>query len=233
MNGSFFDTYPDFVTSTAGAWPRLKARYDCLIAAQRQHIVGKRIIDLGAHNGRWAGAALKAGARHVICLEGRRDLAETGKRLFEQYEIGPECYQWHVGDCLEQLRNNKFKCDTVFVFGIFYHIHNHTDWALEIYNTGANVVIVDTSICKNRDNIILYKTEDADVHLNTPFSTGHDTRAVVGIPSKTFVRFIFRQFGYTVTEIDWSRYLDQPVDKTLGDYVNGRRATFICQLAGA
>ena len=68
----FFDHYPAFYTSPVSANPnRLHQRYRAIIESNRDALTGAKVLDVGAHDGRWAFAALHAGAKHVTMIEPR------------------------------------------------------------------------------------------------------------------------------------------------------------------
>ena len=64
---NFFSDHPRFfVTSEIGTEPeRLNRCHDVLIERNAELIRGRRILDIGSHDGRWSFAALKAGAKYV------------------------------------------------------------------------------------------------------------------------------------------------------------------------
>jgi len=79
-SGNFFDRFPRLrTTSTTDVrGERLEYRYRALIERNGELIRGKRVLDLGSHDGRWMLAALDAGARHVVGIEGRQQLIGQG-----------------------------------------------------------------------------------------------------------------------------------------------------------
>ncbi len=91
MFEKFFERYPEF-QKTSAVMPdfgRLNARYNALIKRHRDILAGTRVLDLGAHDGRWTFAALKGGAAHVVGVEGRAYLVHNAKRTFDRYGVDP------------------------------------------------------------------------------------------------------------------------------------------------
>ena len=72
----FCDLYPRFLetSETAPAASRLNARWRAIIGWNEAILAGRRVVDLGCHDGRWSFAALKAGAAHVTGIEARPHL---------------------------------------------------------------------------------------------------------------------------------------------------------------
>src|SRR5438067_448859 len=85
----FFTSYPNFLkTSEQGAHlDRLNARHVALIATNKAHIEGKRVLDLASHDGRWSFAALQAGASYVHGIEAREHLVENSEINFSLYGV--------------------------------------------------------------------------------------------------------------------------------------------------
>src|SRR5262249_52560988 len=75
-------------TSKTGLVPeRLNKRYRVLIDNNRDLIVGKRILDLASHDGRWSLAALDLQAAHVTGIEARAHLVENAQANCLAYGI--------------------------------------------------------------------------------------------------------------------------------------------------
>ncbi len=116
----FFDTYDRF-SRTANVGPpasadRLKYRYEMLFKGREDLFRGKRVIDLGAHDGRWSFCALKAGANFVLGLEARRESIAEGLRNFEHYGVPADSYEFRIGDAFDLLQgldanNPRYKFD--------------------------------------------------------------------------------------------------------------------------
>ena len=226
---SFFDDYPDFYET--GYQPtRLGARYEAIIQNGQPYLEGKTVVDLGAHNGRWSFAALHAGAKKVISIEGRRDMSEAEDRIFKKLGVQADRYSLRVGDGLEVLNRLGAACDTVLLLGIYYHVHNHLDWVKAIRGTGADNVIIDTEITPSdpADRIVRFKFEDTENLMSTPFESFPGFgKGIVGHPSRAFVNYSFAAYGFACKEVDWRPLLEKWGTKGMEDYAEDRRATFV------
>ena len=235
MHRGFFDHYPRFYDSgIATRGQRLNARYDCLIARHLEHIEGRTILDVGSHDGRWSFAALTAGARNVVGIEPRAELVDVAERNLRAYGFDA---QFHAGDALETIRSDKPKVDTVFLFGVLYHVNYHVSLLRELWETHATSVIVDTWVAPNYGEApygrnLSFQAERLDWIGNgaNEIYPGAGV-AIVGHPSRQAVRFFFRQFGFTIKEVPWRPYLRKWGREGLGDYVTGKRATFLATRA--
>jgi hypothetical protein len=229
---SFFDDYELFYESTGRHSERLGARYDCLIRDLGHLVRGRTIIDLGSHDGRWSFAAVKAGAAHVLGIEPRADLVELAKRNFAAYGVPQSSYEFVCGDALEVLTSRQPRAETVFVFGVFYHISRHVDWAMQIVKTGARAIIIDTQItpCDGPfDHVVRYFPEATNELINATEEVAEGAGiAIVGHPSRGFISLLFRSTDYKLQEVDWTPYLDRwGRGRALGDYAEGKRSTFV------
>jgi hypothetical protein len=234
----FFDAYPRFYeTGNTPAGARLNARYEALIERHLDFIAGKTILDIGSHDGRWGFAALQAGAKHVIGIEPRAELVENAIATFGGYGIQSGRFAFVVGDALAKLRDNAIRVDTVFLFGILYHVYYHIDLIAALAGTGTEAIIVDTQLAPDGPegpyaNAVSFWAEETQ-----PISQGAleaypgAGRALVGIPSRAAVRLFFRVFGFAITEVDWKSYLAKWVaaGPGLADYAAGERGTFLAR----
>lgn len=230
----FFDSHPVFYqTGNTPAGPRLNARYDCLIGENLAHIRGRRVLDLGSHDGRWSFAALASGASHVIGIEPRRELVKAAERNLLESGIPRERFEFHVGDALETIIRLGPDVDTVFVFGVLYHVHYHVALVRELWKTGASIVLVDTHVIRDGEDagsprVVRFLTERVD-----SISTAADEifpgagTAIIGHPSRAFVRFLFESFQFDVSELPWQPHLARWGTKGLKDYAEGSRSTFV------
>lgn len=230
-SNQFFDQYPLFY-ETGATSIRHGARYECMITDQLEHIEGKSIIDLGSHDGRWSFAAAKNGASKILGFEGRQELVDLSRRNFSTYGVSGAQYEFIVGDALNLMRaHNAWQPDTVFVFGIFYHIHNHVDWISAIHDLNPKSIIIDTGLtpCEGEfDNVVRFKVEDVGSIMSTPFSaTSGSSFAFAGHPSRAFIRSCLRVYGYDCHEVNWEKYLLKYGSKGLEDYAEDKRGTFI------
>ena len=91
----FFDDHPEFLetSDTATSKGRLNMRHLGMIEANADVLRGRSVVDIASHDGRWSYAALEAGARSVIGVEGRMRMVKRARATFEgagqgQYTAG-------------------------------------------------------------------------------------------------------------------------------------------------
>jgi predicted nicotinamide N-methyase len=89
MTRRFFDEYERFyrTSDTSPAPERLDFRYHLIIEQNQRLLTGKRVVEIASHDGRWAFAAIKAGARYVRGVEPRQRLVDNAFDTFSSYGI--------------------------------------------------------------------------------------------------------------------------------------------------
>ena len=102
----FCDLYPRFLetTETVPSRSRLNARWRAIIGWNEAIFAGRRIVDLGCHDGRWGFAALMAGAAHLVGIEARAHLANKASENLGHYGIPASRYDIVTGDAIETLK---------------------------------------------------------------------------------------------------------------------------------
>ncbi|MDA9981483.1 class I SAM-dependent methyltransferase [Gammaproteobacteria bacterium] len=99
-----------------------------------------------SYDGRWAFAAIDAGATHVTCIEFEEQFAARIRENFELYG-DVSSYDVYVGDVHERIRefpNDHF--DVVLCLGFFYHTSQHVTLAQEMCRVSKKHIILDTRL---------------------------------------------------------------------------------------
>ncbi len=223
---NFFDQYDKFYgTSRIGINPnRMNSRYRAIIEPHLDVLRDRRVLDLGSHDGRWAFAALKAGARHVTGIEARARHVDMARQTFRDYGIGEDRYRFLLGDVCDVLKAESIAVDTVLVLGFFYHTYRHFEIAALLAATGASHIVLDTALAlgPERDGaIIQYVLEPTD---RGGAAFGPRDRELTGRPSPRAIELMFGQVGFDLCERDWAVKADNP--DGMSDYLEGRRGIF-------
>jgi SAM-dependent methyltransferase len=224
----FCDLYPRFLetSETVPARSRLNARWRATIGWNETILVGRRVVDLGCHDGRWSFAALKAGAAHVTGIEARPHLIRKAEQNFGHYGVPADTYRLITGDAIDVLRVLKAgSIDVVLCLGFFYHTLEHMRLLLEARRLGAEYVIVDTSISPVPEPIVALAFEAVDDprHAVDYGLTGSE-QVLVGAPSKSGLLAMLDYAGYRA--VFFFLQNNQVEDWTdLPDYAAHRRVT--------
>ena len=224
----FFDDYPLFYrTSYTGSKPnRLNARYEALIESNRDVIAGRRVLDIASHDGRWSFAALKAGAQHVVGVEGRAELVERATNAMNVYRVAPDRFDFMVGDAQTLLaRFAPGDFDTVFCFGFLYHTLEQMSLISAISRLAPSHLLLDTKVVKSDVPLIVLRRDE-------PGGEGEAIRkatdgpgpVLVGTPSRAAVEWMLDSAGFQYAYYDWATR-HQGDWTQLDAYLDGRRVT--------
>ena len=227
----FFDAYTRF--REAGT-VRLNARYEALIDRHRTWITGKRVLDVGSHDGRWAFAALSCGATHVVGIEPRPELVAAAEDNLLAYGVSPSRFSFYIGSVEQVMRNAELQVETALVFGVLYHLHDHVGLFQMLRGSGADTLIIDTALSPDHSEAKWYSrtvallTEPVDNVMNAASELFPGSgKAIVSHPSRAAVRFLAEQFEFVSTEVDWPPFLETWGTDGLSDYAEDKRTTFV------
>jgi hypothetical protein len=250
----FFDHYPHFYNSskTSTSAVRLAARHIAIIKEHQELLAGRRVLDLASHDGRWAFAAIHAGAAHVTGIEARNELVENARSNFARYEVDPNRYDFIVGDIFKTLSEINLQVDVVLCLGFFYHSLRHVELLDLIDRTGANVLILDTEIISDQSSkfdtpqyklkgaggrkiwekpVSIQLIEEPVDHESMAFreSATRSDHALVARPSLQYLDVLLDHFGFSASRGNWATILSSQVNTAdLRDYAEGWRDTFLC-----
>jgi hypothetical protein len=186
---------------------RINERYKRIIESNLTQIVGKRILDLAAHDGRWTWAALTAGAAYVEAVEGRPELVQQANQALSEFP--PERFTFLQGDIFsyltENVRAKGDRFDTILCLGIFYHINEHFRLLQLMSNVAPSAIILDSALLSTEEPIIRFKVEKTDDPLNAiPGEVGNN-HALVGTMSTGLLGRWAKLNGWDVEYIAWNR----------------------------
>jgi hypothetical protein len=227
----FFDEHPEFLETsrTAASRSRLNMRHLGIIKENRDVLRGSRVVDIASHDGRWAFAALDAGATHVTGIEGRRELVEHAYRTFRTKGVPDGAYDFIEGDVHERLHDPEVKADVVMCLGFLYHTSRYAELFAGIASTGAEYVIVDTRVLHGVSGPLVEMRAERTAHqakaLRDRYALGKQVLSAV--PSEAAVVLMLETAGYQVDHrTDWSKLLGlRPRARHVLQYRNGRRVT--------
>ncbi len=207
MQQEFCDRFPRFLetTETIPSRSRLNARWRAIIGWNMAVLAGRRVLDLGCHDGRWSFAALEAGARHVIGIEARAHLVKKAAENFSYYGVPTGSYDFVTGDAMESLSALKAaSIDVVMCLGFFYHTLEHMRLLLEARRLGAEYIIIDTSISAAKEPIVALAFEStADTRNAVDYGLTGNNKALVGAPSRSGLLAMLDYAGYGAEFFDW------------------------------
>lgn len=231
----FFEQYPAFYeSSNTAAFPaRLNLRHQALIERNRDILGGARVLDLASHDGRWAFAALKAGAEHVTGIEARAGLVRNANELFEMYGAPPESYQFIQGDMFRILQERDFEVDVVLCLGFVYHTLRYGELFHGIMDAGPRYCILDTKVHKSEAPVVRILTNRTGVQGNAAADDlSQGGRALAGYPSVPALEVMLDVYDFDVEEqFDWDALLATLPKRlrAVRGYAKGDRVTLRCR----
>jgi hypothetical protein len=231
----FFDDYPRFydTSDTAATVGRLNLRYEAIFGDNRDLFDGARVLDIASHDGRWSLAALACGAKSVIGIEGKPDLADKAAANLAHYGYGPDRAQFVTGNVHEILATQGFEVDVVLCLGFLYHTMRYNELMHGIRKANPSHVIIDTQARRMVGNlpVVYLMNEGTDYEGNAiADESSRGSTVLTGRPNLAAVRTMLTSYGFAVERLsDWRGiFRDNPDMRGCGDYAKQRRMTIRC-----
>jgi hypothetical protein len=227
----FFDEYSRFYETTGTRLKpnRFRQRHKAIIQSNVHLLQDARVLDLASDDGRWAFAALKAGAKCVLGVEARAELVRRGRETFAHYGVAPETGRLLVDDVEHYLASpNREPFDVILCLGFFYHTMHHMRLLELMRGTGAHTFIIDTVVAPSSLPVISMYTEPVDDVRSAVDHAGTGAGQIpVGVPSRQAMKLMLAYLGFNLSELPWRPFCDDWAE--CEDYEAGHRGTFVAQ----
>jgi SAM-dependent methyltransferase len=236
---AFFDDYPRFyeTSATAVTTQRLELRRQAMIEANRDILQGARVLDLACHDGRWAFAALEAGAAHVTGVEARSELVDNANRTFTEYGVSRDRFAFIRGDMFRVLARRELDVDVVLCLGFMYHTLRYPDLLRGIVDANPRHCVIDTKVILADEPRVQLFVDRSGVQSNGfRDRVSHRRNVLAGWPSLSALHLMLDAYDLDVEdEFDWPALLAaQPQARpVLNDYATGNRVTLRCRARGS
>lgn len=216
----FYDFLPEIArySEDPGTVTRMNARHRMLIKPLEAEIAGKRVLDLAAHDGRWAYAFAAAGASEVVGIEGRQELIDRFPefpRAHLREKVTLKCDD--IFDGMEKEIAAGQSYDVVGVLGILYHVMDHFRLFQLVRKLNPRLVIVDSEFALRPGQVIMLVRERTDNVLNSIPQVEGQEKALIGIPSFAAMEAMADVLGYDCEWLDWDQ-LPPNKRQSIGDY---------------
>jgi SAM-dependent methyltransferase len=187
---------------------RMVERHKRIIDANLDHIRGKTVLDLASHNGRWTFAALQAGAKFAMGIEGRQVLIDRGLPDFK--DIEPSRFKFACGDIFDMREIIKAAggpgtFDTVFCLGVYYHISDHYRLLRQMASLKPACIILDTGALNTDEAVIRFRLEDSEDPSMAIRERQEERFSMSGVASWGFIKMAAELNGYDATLIPWKQ----------------------------
>ena len=196
----------------------------CVVITAHTHrdaLTGAKVLDIGAHDGRWAFAALHAGAEHVTMIEPRPSAVAMVRERFEEYGVANDRYAIlpeDVSKCLDWIADQRF--DVALLLGFLYHTGDHLRLMEAIDASHPSIVVIDSEVILDAGNVIRYRREQ-DQDERCAYASGKSVPT--GTPSVGMIDMMLANHGLHVSRYDWSQECDNW--HAAGDYRRHERVT--------
>jgi len=201
---------------------RLRKRHDLVVEPFRAELGEARVLDLGAHDGRWCYAFACAGAREVVGVEPRATLIEGFARFpDDEARARVTLVEGEAMPALEAFGAAGERFDVVAVLGLFYHVMDHFRHLWLIRQLGPRLVIVDSDFSLATAPVIELVRERTDKPLNAVAQIGGQARAITGVPSVAAMEAMADALDYDVAWVDASVLAGDP--EGVRDYFRERK----------
>lgn len=207
---------------------RMNLRHQFIIGPVEDQIAGAKVLDLAAHDGRWAYAFAGAGARRVVGIEGRQEMIDKFADFPDadlKARVELRCNDIFRGIQEEIDRGETY--DVIGVLGIFYHIMDHYHLLRQLLALKPSLVIVDSEFSQRDSPMIRLVRERTDDVLNAIPQYPGQKVAVKGVPTFAAMELMAESLQYEVEWMDLSA-LPNAERSSVADYYRAekiRRAT--------
>lgn len=205
-----------------GTVRRLTLRHRLVVDPFVDEIRDARLLDLGAHDGRWSHAFALAGAREVIGVEPRPEAISRFARFPEsEARARVRLVEGEAIPALETFGAAGEQFDVVAVLGLFYHLAEHFRLLWLVRQLQPRLVIVDSEFSLARAPVIELVRERTDKPLNAVAQIAGQTRAIAGRPSFAAMEAMAEALDYRVGWVDPAPL--GPPQEGIRDYFRARK----------
>jgi SAM-dependent methyltransferase len=235
----FFNDHPEFLetSSTANFKVRLNWRHRAMIASNAELLAGARVLDIASHNGRWSMAALEAGAKEVIGIEGRPELVERAEGHFKQNRVPEDRYRFIAGDVFDVLADpdthDLGRFDVVMCVGFLYHTLRYPELFSGIRRLKPRHLIIDTQVHNDKSMTIFLAVDRVEIEgqaIDSPL--GHNGLMLAGRPTPRALKTMLDVYDFdVVSKFPWEELIASRRrlrrKKAMEGYVDGNRLTWV------
>ena len=132
----------------SGLWPVWElVRYKHIILDLKQYLQNKTVLDYAAHAGITSLMALQVGAKFITTTNVRPEYVKLADKMLK-LSMFKDKYNTALAD-LHDYQNNTKICqgvDTVLLYGIMYHVHDHCQILDSITDAKPDTIIIDAYV---------------------------------------------------------------------------------------
>ena len=176
------------------------------------HIIkDKKVIDFACNDGRWSVFSLLHQCADIVGVDARHENVATATAIKNSSFESDNNINFILGD-IHNTSNNQQLCagrDTVFLFGIMYHVYNHNKIIQSICCPSVKHVVIESKVIESITPTVEWIIEPT--HNRGLAWDSNNTELLIGIPSVAFFDLVFEQLGYKKTlEQRYVRQMSDP-----------------------
>jgi SAM-dependent methyltransferase len=188
---------------------RQNARYEKFILPIAKQLQGKRVLDLGAYDGRWAFACLQHGAAHVTAIEYRAQHIARAEQILQPYTLHPrqttKLIQGDVFAVAPKLLAKGLRFDIILCLGMIQHVADHNALMQLMAAFKPELIIVDGVMIDSSDKFIFLRKEPTTNPEGAPARLQHQQMAVSGLISRAGFKMIADTHRYAMRMLRWKK----------------------------
>jgi SAM-dependent methyltransferase len=188
---------------------RQNARYEKFILPIAKQLKGKRVLDLGAYDGRWAFACLHHGAAHVTAIEYRAEHIARAQQILQPYTLHPrqttKLIQGDVFSAAPKLLAKGLKFDIILCLGMIQHVADHNALMQLMAAFRPELIIVDGVMIDSIDKFTFLRKEPTTSPEGALPTSPHQRMAVSGLISRAGFKLIADNHRYAMRVLQWKK----------------------------
>jgi 2-polyprenyl-3-methyl-5-hydroxy-6-metoxy-1,4-benzoquinol methylase len=187
----------------SGAYPVSELiRYDAVVLKLKKYLTNKKVIDFACHAGMISLLCLHAGAKSVTATNVRPEFVKLANEVMSLSDYSQQ-FNALVAD-IHDYENNTALCqgaDTVLLYGIMYHVHDHCQIIDSILKSKPKTLIIDTWVLDNIINsdepLMTWRLD----HSDDCWQGWHDGQKLiaVGTPNTAWFKLYLENKNYCMT----------------------------------
>jgi SAM-dependent methyltransferase len=188
---------------------RQNARYEKFILPIAKQLQGKRVLDLGAYDGRWAFACLHHGAAHVTAIEYRAEHIARAQQILQPYKLHPrqtmKLIQGDVFSAVPKLLAKGLRFDIILCLGMIQHVADHNALMQLMAAFKPELIVVDGVMIDSGDKFTILRKEPTASQEGAPPTWPHQHMAVTGLISRAGFKMIADTHRYAMRMLPWKK----------------------------
>jgi trehalose 2-sulfotransferase len=222
-----FEDIKDAATRPVGA-KRSRHRYDAIIGQNRELFRNARVLEIYSAEGQWSGAALDAGATHVVGLETEEAPVAAAKNAFGKLGVDSAVFEFISGDIITELRRFPPESFDLVLCQDFPRLADPHLFFQALHRLRPRHAILDTGIVGGKVPMASFRLMDPQT--GQPNASNPSVAALRVVPNHELIRILCDYFSFGWRIVDWHA-LGISDWTGVHDYQNDRRRTYVLDRA--